>query len=260
MMISFSRIWTVVLRSYYSYKTDFNKMVDFTFWPLIDLVIYGFMGVAFVRTDDPRYLVAFVTALLMWQIVYRTNIEISRNVLQELWDNNIVNLLASPLSMIEWLCGLMLLGLFGLCFTIPFGVLVTYLLFNYSIKAVGMLFFVYVILLAWSGWILGLFGAGLLFWRGQAIETVVWALGWLPAPFCAVYYPESVLPVWAQKIGAWLPMTYIFRAMRASILHDEILFTDLSAAIVLNTVYFSLALLFCRYMLYRSKYHGLASL
>ena len=188
-MISFSRIWTVVLRSYYSYKTDFNKIVDFTFWPLIDLIIYGFMGVAFVRTDDPRYLPAFVTALLLWQIVYRTNIEISRNVLQELWDNNLVNLLASPISMTEWLFGLMLLGLFGLCFTIPFGAIIAHILFSYSLLKVGPLFFVYVLLLAWSGWILGLIGAGFLFWRGQAIETVVWALGAVPAPFLCGILP-----------------------------------------------------------------------
>jgi ABC-2 type transport system permease protein len=255
-----TRIWTIVLRVFYGSRRDLNKLFELTYWPFIDILLFGFIGVSFATAQDTNLLLAFMSGLVLWQVAYRTNLEIARNVLQELWDNNLINFMASPLTIAEWLAGLMLTGLLCTLFTVTFGALCVKLMYNTNIFTLGWPMIVFALQIAASGWVLGLIAASFLMRWGEKIQTIVWAMGWLPAPFCSVYYPVEVLPAWAQTISKGLPMTYVFEALRTYIKTGQVMLTELCISAALLVLYFTLSLCLFFYMLNKRKDIGLASL
>ena len=52
-----------------------------------------------------------LTGVVFWQVVWRANYEISVNLLEEFWNQNLVNLFATPLNVWEWSVSLVVLGL-----------------------------------------------------------------------------------------------------------------------------------------------------
>lgn len=259
-MISLTRIYAVMLRIYYGSKRDLGRIFDFTYWPLIDIFLFGYIGVSLSTQQNNTLFFALILGLALWQVTYRTNMEISRNFLQELWDNNLVNLFSTPLTVMEWLFGLMLTGLLSISITVMFGALMVKLIFGQNIFVFGPSIILYILLLAMSGWVLGIIASTFLMLGGKRVETMVWAISWLPAPFCSVYYPVDVLPAWAQTISKALPMTYAFEGVRTTLTTGTIPVNDLLTSLALNILYLVLATGIFFLALKRSKNKGLASL
>lgn len=257
MELKFSRAWSITLRYFYSNSRTLISIFDFLYWPVIDILLFGFISIALSPTHSAHAVANLVTALVLWQVYYRTNMEVSRNFAQELWDDNLINLFASPLSLLELIVGLMMTGLLGLLITIPYGALLVQLVFNYNIFTIGSSFFILAFFLAVSGWSLGFISAGLLIYKGQKIDSIVWAIAWLPAPFCAIYYPNEVLPTWMQYVGKCLPMTYAYESMRIILKTGTIPYDHLAMCAVLSVILFVASICFFNYIFKKSKKSGL---
>ncbi len=80
------------------------------------------------------------------------------------------------------------------------------------------------------------------------------------APFSAVYYSVDVLPVWAQKVSAWVPLSYVFEGMRSVIATGTMNVENLYRSGALTGLYLVLSLLFFRMMFDLSRKKGLSSL
>jgi ABC-2 type transport system permease protein len=257
MEFKFSRAWNVSLRYFYSNSKTLISIFDFLYWPIIDILLFGFIGVWLSKDQSVNIVASLVTALVLWQIYYRTNMEVARNFAQELWDDNLINMFASPLTLTELIIGLMLTGFVSLAITIPYGAFLVKIVFNYSIFKLGSLFFLLAFMVAISGWSLGLISAGLLLYKGQRIDTMVWAIAWIPAPFCSVYYPIEILPYWMQIVGKCFPMTYAFNAMRTMLSTQTISYSDIFMCAILSILLFAASLLFFFFMFKKSKANGL---
>ena len=154
-----------------------------------------------------------LTALVFWQVVWRTNYEVSVNLLEELWNANLVNMFATPLKPIEWVFALMTIGFFKMFVSVAVGIGAVWLLYSLNIFSIGWVMIPYVALLMFSGWFMGFLGASLIMLGGTRVQTIAWTMGFLFAPFSAVYYPLTVLPSWAQTVAHALT-TYVFEGMR----------------------------------------------
>lgn len=257
MEFRFSRAWSVTLRYFYANSRTLISIFDFLYWPVIDILLFGFISLSLSPDNSVNAVASLVTALVLWQVYYRTNMEVARNFAQELWDDNLINLFATPLSLLELMVGLMITGLMSLAITIPYGALLVKLAFGYNIFTIGPSFFLFAILLAVSGWSLGFVSAGLLIYKGQKIDSMVWAIAWLPAPFCAVYYPNEVLPYWMQCIGKCLPMTYAYEGVRIMLKTHTIPYWHIALCAMLNIILLIASLYFFFFMFKKSKKSGL---
>jgi ABC-2 type transport system permease protein len=85
-------------------------------------------------------------------------------------------------------------------------------------------------------------------------------IGWLFAPFSAIYYPLDALPTSAQLIGKCIPMTYVFEAMRTKIKTGIIAWDQLAVSYLLNFIFLAVSLLFFWYMYNARKEIGLTRL
>lgn len=257
MEFKFSRAWSITLRYFYANSKTLISIFDFLYWPVIDILLFGFISISLSPDNSAQAVASLVTALVLWQVYYRTNMEVARNFAQELWDDNLINLFATPLTLLELMCGLMITGLMSLAITIPYGAALVKLAFNYNIFSIGPTFLLFAFLLAVSGWSLGFISAGLLIYKGQKIDSMVWAIAWLPAPFCAVYYPNEVLPTWMQYVGKCLPMTYAYEGMRIVLHTHTIPYQHIALCALLNGILLMAALYFFFFMFKKSKNGGL---
>lgn len=259
--MNLSRIKGVYLRYYYNMMKGPIQLSDLFYWPLIDILLWGltsiWIGTQSTITNLPLIM---MTALIFWQIAMRGSLDISYNILQELWHRNLVNLFSTPLKISEWISGVVLLCILKLVVIISFGAIVVWMLYSLNVFAVGWAFLPFAALILLFGWALGFCAAGLIIFYGQKVEVIAWSIAFLFAPFSAVFYPVHVLPKWAQAISWCLPTTYVFEGMRQLLAGQPFPFAYMCYSLILNFVYLFLAIAFFMWMFEKSRAKGLGRL
>lgn len=109
-MISFMPIWAVVLRHARVWRRDVNFMLFAFYWPILDILIWGFLGrwIQQSNTQFHNYEAAALLGILLWQAAIRGCNVMIMSFTEELWSNNIVNFFSLPLRIAEWMCGIVL--------------------------------------------------------------------------------------------------------------------------------------------------------
>jgi len=259
--MSWSRIRAVFFRYLYVLLKGPQQLSDLFYWPLIDILLWGLTSVWIATTHIEANLpLILMTGLIFWQITWRGSVDISISLLNEFWHRNLVNLFSTPLKMSEWGLGVILLCLCKLCITVAFGVLAVYLLYSLNVFAIGVAFLPLAAMLLCFGWVLGFLAASLIIYWGHQVESIAWMIGYLFAPFSAVFYPVSVLPEWAQNISWCLPTTYIFEGMRLLLKQEAFPMHYFWISLGLNILYLSLSISIFHYAFRKSREKGLARL
>lgn len=262
-MISFAPIWAVVLRHIRMWKGDVNLLIGGFYWPLLDILIWGFLGSWIQQTQEIslyNYQTIALLGLLLWQLVGRGCNIIIISFCEELWSNNVVNLFSLPLHIIEWISGIIIFYAIMMLMTFAFCMLVIGMLYNVSIAYLCSTFFLFMLPLVFSAIWIGFMALQFVVLFGKRGAEVGFALGWLLMPFSGALYPTTVLPRGAQIISSWLPMSYVFQGMRDFVAHQEDPTPYLIKGYALSIVYAIIAILLFIYCFNRSKRKGLARL
>ncbi|MES2273789.1 MAG: ABC transporter permease [Chlamydiota bacterium] len=260
--MSFQRIKGVFFRYLYVLKKGPQQLSDLFYWPLVDILLWGLTSIWIQdqSPDTPNLSLILLTGLIFWQITWRGSIDISVSLLQEFWHRNLINLFSTPLKISEWISGILLLCLCKLAITVSFGALAVYFLYSLNVFSVGWAFFPFGASLLIFGWALGFLASSAIIYWGHQVEAFAWMIGFVFAPFSAVFYPVHILPLWAQKIAWCLPTTYIFEGMRSMLNHGSFPVRDFWISIGLNSIYLSLSLILFKFMLEKSRAKGLGRL
>lgn len=254
--LSRQRIWGVMLRYIYATR-DPSRIFEFTFWPMIDIGFYGLIALWSGQiASQPHIVKIFVTALILWQIIYRAHFEVCVNVLDEFLEHNLLNLIASPLKKIEWVLAMMGGGVIKVIFTLFFGSFIGWLFFNVNIFDVGLCLIPLFFLCLLSGWIIGFLGAGLVIYKGPKMQQLPWVIIMLWAIVSAVFYPLDVLPNFLKIISQILPMSYIFQGMRDFLTTGCFSSNYFFISSLLSVIYLILAIKFFLYMFKLSRHRG----
>lgn len=256
------RINAVIVRHLYAYQRNFDRLTDSFYWPLMDILIWGLTSSWIQQSQSgvSNVVTILLTGLVFWQIVWRGNYEISVNLLEEFWNQNLVNLFSTPLTISEWLVAVIILSVIKMCITIAVCIIAIYFLYATNIFTLGWYLLPFVVSLLMSGWIMGFLGSSVIIYWGQKVQTIAWTMGFLFAPFSAVYYPLSQLPTWVQHVSVFLPTTYIFEGMRAVIATGNLDTIVLIKSFALNSIYLFAAILLFRMMFEKSRNKGLSRL
>jgi ABC-2 type transport system permease protein len=256
------RIDAVIMRHLYLFPRTLERWAETIYWPVIDLVVWGLTSkwVETAGSNVSQLALILLTGVVFWQVVWRANYEISVNLLEEFWNQNMVNLFATPLTVWEWSVGLVVLGLIKNVLTLAIGAGAVWVLYRLNIFAVGWLMLPFLFSLLISGWFMGFAGAGVIVYYGRKVQSIAWIAGFALAPFSAVYYPLEVLPGWARAIASTLPMTYIFEGMRKVLRGGPMPLQDLLVSFGLNFLYLALAIGFFAWMFDCSREKGFGRL
>ena len=256
------RIKAVMLRHLLLTFRVFQRLIDLMFWPFLNIVIWGFNSVwnEQFQNQSPQLTLALVTSLVIWQILFRTNMEICFSLLDELRSHNFTALFSTPLQLNEWMMSVIGIGLLKSIFTFIFGMSCIWFLYGINVVSLGWMLAPFVALIILTGWIVGfLTASGIVFW-GLSVQELVWVVAWIFVPFSGIFYSVKVLPQWAQYFSMIIPQSYIFEGLRSYILQGAIPYRNLTIAAGLTIFYVVFILIFFKFIFEQSRKNGLARL
>ncbi len=241
---SLRRIGAILLRHYYLMRGSPTRIFDLMYWPLLQMIVWGFITVFFVRHSS--WLVqasgVLIGAVLLWDVLVRSQFGMTLSLLEEMWSRNLANLFVSPLRPVEFAMALMVLAMLRSLLGVVPAALLAIPLFAYSIFDLGLPLVAFWAVLLMFGWGVGLVIAAALTRFGLAAESYAWASIFILAPISGVYYPVDVLPGWLRVIAWAMPSTYVFEGMRAVMIDHVFRWNLIGPALVLNAVYIALGI------------------
>lgn len=267
--MSLTRIYGVTLRYIFAFKHNLEKLTDVFFWPVLDLLLWGLTSIYFQsylaregagESTLVPILVFLVSGSVFWFVIYRGQAEIALNLLEDLWDKNLINLFASPLKFWEWITAFLIIGMVKAVISILFMSALAWVLYEVRIFAYGLSLVWFGGLLIMSGWVVGSLVGGLILRYGKKVQAFAWTLVMVVAPFSAIYYPVSTFPPWAERVAYLLPTSYVFEGAREVISTGHLDGQKLAWAFGLNALYLLLALVFLRRGFTKALGRGLVKL
>jgi ABC-2 type transport system permease protein len=237
------RVGAMVLRYLYLLRSSWTRLAELIYWPAVQLFVWGFLQLYITQNAGffARAGGMFISAVLMWDILFRGQLGFSISFLEEMWSRNLTNLMISPLRPIELVCALMIMSVIRLAIGMVPVTFLAMAFFDFNIYSLGFALAIFFLNLVLTSWAVGIVVAGVILRNGMGAESLAWTLMFVLMPLTCVYYPVSVLPAWLQSVAWALPPTYVFEGMRALVL-DHVFHADLMiAAFALNALYFGLA-------------------
>jgi len=211
-----SRIKAIILEHLYRLYRSPEEWIDTFFWPVMDVIIWGFTTLYFNRLGGTSAKVAafLLSGLILWNIVWRAQQDISISLMADIWNQNLINLFASPLSSWEYIMATIILGFIKIFLTLGVVIAIAFFLYAFNIFILGFYLIPMFIILLLFAWAMGMFITGLIIRYGSRVQFLAWSLIVLLHPVSCVYYPLSSLPKFLQQIAVLVPSTYVFEAMR----------------------------------------------
>src|SRR5512135_1502145 len=108
--MSWNRVSAVVLRQYYLLRGSFSRVLPLFAWVTIDIVLWGFITkfLNSVATPGYNFVPMLLGAVLMWDFFVRVMQGVTMAFLEDVWLRNFLNFFATPLSVPEYLAGLVI--------------------------------------------------------------------------------------------------------------------------------------------------------
>jgi ABC-2 type transport system permease protein len=239
------RVGAMVLRYIYLLRSSWTRLAELIYWPAVQLFVWGFLQL-YISQNAGFFARAggmFISAVLMWDILFRGQLGFSVSFLEEMWSRNLSNLMISPLRPMEFVCALMAMSVIRLAIGMVPVTLAAIAFFDFNIYGLGFALAAFFLNLILTSWAVGIVVAGVIMRNGMGAESLAWTLMFVLMPLTCVYYPVSVLPDWLQVLAWTLPPTYVFEGMRALVL-EQVFRPDLMIqALALNALYFAVAVL-----------------
>ena len=244
--LSWRRIEAILLRHLFVLRRSWPRLLELAYWPTVQMVLWGFMTVFFVQHSSwvAQATGVLISAVLLWDVLFRSNLGVSVTFMEEMWARNLSQLFASPLRPIELVVSLALMSLIRTVISMLPAMLLAMPLFGVSVFALGLPLAAFFVNLLIFGWAIGLIVSALVLRLGLGAESLAWVAVFALAPFSGVYYPVSILPDWLQPVAWSLPSAYVFEGMRSVLFEHRFRADLLAQGLAVNLVYGALATLF----------------
>lgn len=253
------RLRTVVLRYVLLHVKAPARLLDLFFWPVMELFVWGFFTI-YLRDNnlDPTgsLLTTLITALIFWDVLFRSQQAVSISFMEELWTRNVMNMLISPLKPWEWVLGSCIYGVIKTAVIVLTLFLLAMPLYHFQPGLLGWHWIPFTANLLLMGWGMGLFTTGLLLRWGHSAEALIWGIPFLVQPFSAIFYPLSVYPAWLKPFCLMLPSTHVMEGMRASIATGAFSWASFGAGLGANLLLLAAGVVFYARMLERGRETG----
>jgi ABC-2 type transport system permease protein len=185
----------------------------------IDIVLWGFIAryLNSVGARGINFVPSLLGAVLFWDFFTRVMQGVTMAFLEDVWSRNFINMFATPLSISEYVSGLVVTSIATSLAGLMIMLVVATTVFGLPFLALGALLIPFLAVLFLFGISLGIVASALVLRLGPASEWLVWPIPALLSPFAGVFYPLSTLPAWMQAVGHLLPPSYVFEALRATV-------------------------------------------
>ena len=93
------RIAALLLRHSYLMRSSPTRLFDLMYWPLLQMVVWGFITVFLARHSSWVIQAGgvLIGAVLLWDVLVRGQFGMTLSLLEEMWSRNLANLMMTPL-------------------------------------------------------------------------------------------------------------------------------------------------------------------
>lgn len=256
--MKFHRINALVMRHMYLYQRSLPRLMDIFFWPIVELLVWGFLSVYLQKLDvsGVNIITLLLGAIIFWDFLAQSQRAVSVVFLEDVWERNFLNIFVSPLKLSEFLASTIILGLIRIFFVGIVMFVLSFFLYNFNLFQFGFYLIPFVLNLLVFGWALGLFTTAIIWRFGTSAQVLAFGFIVLLQPFSVVFYPVSALPAWASFISCLLPSSYVFEGMRSVVNSGVLPLRELLLSFGTNAVYLVLIIWFFYTMFKRVKIQG----
>jgi len=214
--VSWLRVRAIARRNTLAVLRAPQRWFDVLVWPLVDAVLFGSIAVAFGETGaaDDVALGFFLSAVLLFHVVFQSQVGLAVGFMEETWSRNLLNLLVTPLRETEYVAGVLVFALAKVAIGITVVAIVAALAFTTSVGALGFALIPMVAVLFVVGTSVGLLVIGMILRFGQGAEILTWGFLAIWLPLSGIFYPVDALPALLQPVSQLLPTTHVFAAAR----------------------------------------------
>jgi len=248
---SWRRIRAVARRHAYVLKRSPHRLFDVTIWPLVDVLLFGSLGV-FVSKEGGAGATAFgylLSGIILWHVVYQSQIALSTGLLEETWSRNLLNLMVTPLSEVEYVLGVVLFGMVKLAIGVGVVTFTALGFYAFNVTRLGWNLIPIAAVLLLVGWVIALFVIGIVLRFGSGAEALAWGILFMVMPLSGVFYPVRALPTVLRPIAVVLPTTHAFAAARSLLAHDGLPWSQMAIASASSLALLLAAVVFVSWML-----------
>jgi ABC-2 type transport system permease protein len=240
------RILAIVLRQIYLYRSSVSRVFPLFIWVAVDIILWGFLTryLNTLATATFNFVPALLGAVVLWDFFIRIMHGVSMAFLEDVWSRNFLNLFSTPLSVGEYLAGLVAASIVTSLVSVAVMLVLAFAVFGLPVTMYGLAAFPFLMVLFLFGVALGIAACALVLRLGPSAEWFTWPIPAVVSPFVGVFYPISVLPHWMQVVARGMPPSYVFDSLRAIVNGGEADWTALFFGIGLACVYVLLACLF----------------
>lgn len=212
------RVRAIARRQSYVLWRAPQRWFDVVVWPVVDAVLFGAIGVYFGgqpgsaaggATAGAAFLLA---GIILFHVVFQAEVSVATGFLEETWSRNLLNLMVTPMTELEYGAGVALFGIAKLVMGVGAVSIVAFAAFAFDISSLGLSLIPLVAILMVVGWAAALVVIGLILRVGQGAEILTWGFIALLLPLSGIFYPVSALPGALQPISEALPTTHVFAA------------------------------------------------
>ena len=251
------RVGALIMRNLYLYRRSATRIMGVLFWPVMTLLVWGFMTDYLKQVALPESVLFLLGAIILWDVFFRAQQAITLSISEEIWVRNIINLFVTPIRIHELVLATCLVGLIRAVVTTLLLGLLSYFLYAFNIFSVGPALLPFYFNLMLFGWSVGLLTMALVLRYGNAAQSLIWGVPFIIQPLSAVFYPVETLPRWLQGVSLALPLSHIFEGLRSSLSTGQVEPGAMGAALSLNLVYLVLGGLVFWLMLKKVRQNGL---
>lgn len=210
----------IVLRQLYLMRGSVARLLPLFAWVAVDILLWGFITRYLNSVAGARFnfVPVLLGAVLMWDFFTRVMQGVTTTFLEDVWSRSFLNLFAAPLTLSEYVGGLVLASIASSLVGLLVMLVLATTVFGLSYFSFGLMLIPYLMVLFLFGIALGIAGSAIVLRLGPASEWLIWPIPAMISPFVGVFYPLATLPRWMQYCAHVLPPSYVFEAMRAAIL------------------------------------------
>lgn len=232
------RVFALMLRHWYVMRGSVPRLLELAYWPIMQMITWGFIT-SFLAKESSLIAQAagiFIAAVLLWDVMFRSNLGLSLSFLEEMWARNLGHLFVSPLRPLELVGALMGMSLIRTLIGLVPATVLAWLFYAYNIYGLGLPLLAFFANMLVMGWVIGLLVSALVLRFGLGAESLPWILIFAFWPISGIYYPMDTLPVWLQVVGYAFPPSHVFEGMREVMFEGTFNLGHFAAAVALNGV------------------------
>jgi ABC-2 type transport system permease protein len=211
-----ARVIAIVYRHGYDIRRNLNRITETVYWPFQNILVWGLFTIYLAREHglQPGLVTFLLGAITLWGMFYSFQRDMATGFMEEIFSRNLINLFSTPVTITEYLAGMVIISLIKALAGILVSVLLAWVCYATNLCPALIRVMPFLLVLLLFSICMGLIVTALIVRFGTKLQTLAWSLAGLLMPVSCVFYPVTTLPRWLQPIAMLLPTTHAFEGMR----------------------------------------------